>query len=155
MPFPKRPNAAIAALAWGASNGTISLSISSTKRLRRGMESSPMRARKTIPASSSETELNLRVAALSMATRNAGSEGSLNVIATRADESITISARFFLAGKSKFVVSQDFVIGPGIQDGQRGDFLLDGFHLLPINRAGFSAQLVLQGADYRFRQSDT
>jgi hypothetical protein len=89
IPLPKRPNAAMAAFAWAASNGTISQPSSSTKLYRDGSDRAPTRARRTIPASSSETEHNSRVAELSMAARNTAAEGSPSVIATSADVSIT------------------------------------------------------------------
>jgi hypothetical protein len=105
------------------------------KRLR------ALRSRRTIPASSSETEQSSRVVALSKAARR-------RLVSTQRRP-----AR--IAGKSKFVVSEDFVIAAGVQDWQGGDFLLDCIHLFPIDRAGRSSKLCFERTNYCVGKSDT
>jgi hypothetical protein len=90
----------------GSSNGTISQPSSSTRLYRAESDFAPLRARRTIPASSSETEHTSRVEALSRAARSPDDEGSSNTIATSADVSITIyCGPFALAtcGKTRFL----------------------------------------------------
>jgi hypothetical protein len=136
--------------------GTISQPSSSTGLWRDGGAWAPLRARRTIPASSSETEHSSRVVALSKAASSLGEEGSSNTLATSADVSITIHrSPFALGGKAKFIVSEDFVITSGVSDRQGGDFLLDCIHLFHIDRAGGPAKLCFKKTNYCIGKSDT
>jgi hypothetical protein len=87
------PNVAIAAFAWGSSNGTISHPSSSTRRYRAGSDFAPLRARRTIPASSSEANQH-------PTTRLAQPECNQWTCRSLLD--------ICLAGNSEFVISEDF-----------------------------------------------
>ena len=91
IPFPKRPNALMASLAWISSNGTTSLTSSSTSWYNRLTPRSPSLARRTMPASRSDIDERTRSADVSSASSSRPRDGSPSEIAIRADVSITIN----------------------------------------------------------------
>src|ERR1017187_5100339 len=91
IPFPKRPNAVMASLAWISSNGTTSLTSSSTSWYKKLTALSPRRARKTMPASRSDIEERTRSTSVSSASSSRSRDGSPSAIAISADVSIIIN----------------------------------------------------------------
>ena len=124
----------------GSSNGTISHPSSSTRRYRAGSDFAPLRARRTIPASSSEANQH-------PTTRLAQPECNQWTCRSLLD--------ICLAGNSEFVISEDFVIATEVQDWHGGDLLLDCIHLFPIDGTSRPAKLRFERTDHRLSKRDS
>src|ERR1700722_1596035 len=143
----------MATFAWVWSNGTTWQPISSAKRYRDGIDCAPLRARRTIPASSNETEHDSRIEGLSW--WRATPAWKVRTARLRPVRKCRLPCEPDLAGNTKFVVSKNFVISARIQNWQCGDLPADGIYLIEIDRASRSAQLLLERVDYRVGKSHT